>query len=162
MAALDFAPPSDNPGCGPTDEAATAPAAGTIVRSANGIVVIDLDGDGKEQTGWSIFFLHIANKGRIPLGAFVNTDDPIGYPSCEGGKATGTHIHMARKYNGEWILADGPVPFNLSGWIAHNGSVPYKGSLVRNGLSVIANVSVEVDSLITRSSSSIPTPTAAP
>jgi LasA protease len=159
MAALDFAPPSDNKGCGPTDEFATAVAAGIIVRSANGIVVLDLDGDGKEQTGWSIFYLHIANRGRIPLGTYVNKDDPLGYPSCEGGKATGVHIHIARKYNGEWILADGPVPFNLSSWIAHNGSEPYKGTLTRDGLTVIANTSVEVESLIKRPSEIIPTPT---
>ena len=34
---------------------------------------------------------------------------------------------------GEGILA-----FNLEGWIAHNGSRPYLGTLVRNALVVIA------------------------
>jgi hypothetical protein len=38
---------------------------------------------------------------------------------------------MARKYNGEWVLADGPLPFDLDGWISHGGVRPYKGSLVR-------------------------------
>ncbi len=37
----------------------------------------------------------------------------------QGGEVTGTHVHIARKYNGEWILADGPLAFNLEGWITH-------------------------------------------
>jgi LasA protease len=162
LAALDFAPPSDNPGCGSTDEFATAVSSGTVVRSANGIVVIDLDGDGKEQTGWSIFFLHIGHTGRVPLGTFINTDEPIGHPSCEGGNSTGTHIHMARKYNGEWLAADGPVPFVMSGFTAHNGTDPYLGTLTRGNQTIVAHTSVEVDSIITRPSSVQPTPVAQP
>ena len=42
-------------------------------------------------------------------------------PSCEGGNATGTHLHIARKYNGEWVQAYGPIPFDLSGWIPFGG-----------------------------------------
>ena len=51
---------------------------------------------------------------------------------------TGTHVHIARKYNGEWILADGPLAFNLEGWIAHNGSREYRGTLTRSGVVVTA------------------------
>jgi len=36
---------------------------------------------------------------------------------------------MTRKYNGEWMTADGPIPFVLSGWTVHNGISAYKGSL---------------------------------
>ena len=46
---------------------------------------------------------------------------------------------FARKYNGEWILADSPVPFNMEGWIPQNGSQEYEGSLVRNGFIVEAS-----------------------
>ncbi|MGB3701988.1 MAG: hypothetical protein WA997_12025, partial [Anaerolineales bacterium] len=52
--------------------------------------------------------------------------------------STGTHIHIARKYNGEWILADGPLAFNLDGWIAHNGSQKYQGTLTRFSNTVTA------------------------
>lgn len=62
----------------------------------------------------------------------------MGNPSSEGGEATGTHIHIARKYNGEWILADGPMSFNLGGWIVHEGTAAYLGTLTRNGLTVTA------------------------
>jgi len=62
----------------------------------------------------------------------------IGYPSCEGGEVTGTHVHIARKYNGEWILADGPLAFNFEGWIAHNGAQAYLGTLTRGALTIKA------------------------
>jgi hypothetical protein len=88
-------------------------APGLIVRSGNGIVVIDLDGDGYEQTGWAVLYLHIATKDRIALGSWVETGDMIGHPSCEGGVTTGTHVHIARRYNGEWIPADQTLPFVL-------------------------------------------------
>jgi hypothetical protein len=35
----------------------------------------------------------------------VKTGDRIGHPSCEGGAANATHVHIARRYNGEWIPA---------------------------------------------------------
>jgi hypothetical protein len=62
----------------------------------------------------------------------------IGYPSCEGGRSTGTHVHVARKYNGEWLPADSAIPFTLSGWVAHKGSAAYKGTLSKGGLIVTA------------------------
>jgi LasA protease len=137
-AALDFAPPSIGAGCLPSDQWVLAPAAGLVVRSANGVVVLDLDGDGREQSGWAILLLHIATDGRIPAGRNVEAGDPIGHPSCEGGRATGTHTHIARKFNGEWIPADGPIPFNLSGWIAHSLLREYKGTLTKGTDTVTA------------------------
>ncbi len=131
LAALDFAPPNVASGCLPTSEWATAVADGVVARSETGEVVLDLDGDGDERTGWNVFYLHVGTEGRAPLGAVLKTGDPIGYPSCEGGTSTGTHIHIARKYNGEWIPAEGTLAFNLEGWIAHNGFTPYQGTLTR-------------------------------
>jgi len=136
--ALDFAPPLTSGGCQPTEEWATAIASGTIVRSETGDVALDLDGDGDERTGWVIFYLHLGTDGRAPLGATLKTGDPIGHPSCEGGTSTGTHVHIARKYNGEWIPADSTLAFNLDGWIAHNGSQPYLGTLTRLSRTVTA------------------------
>jgi LasA protease len=131
LAAIDFAPPSVVGGCVPTNEWNTAAADGVVVRSEPGIVVLDLDGDGDERTGWNLFYLHLATEGRAVAGANLKAGDKIGHPSCEGGTSTGTHVHIARKYNGEWILADGPLAFNLEGWIAHNGFQPYQGTLTR-------------------------------
>jgi hypothetical protein len=112
-------------------------------------VVLDLDGDGDDRSGWSIFHLHVANEGRVPIGARLNVGDKIGHPSCEGGTSTGTHIHVARKYNGEWILAEGPLAFNLEGWIAQNGAQPYLGTLTRFSRTVTACVCSDSESFIT-------------
>ncbi len=138
-AALDFAPPSEKTGCFPSNLPATAVADGVIVRDGEGIVVLDLDGDGDERTGWTVFYLHIAEQGRVSVGTWVEMGDTLGYPSCEGGESTGTHIHIARKYNGEWMIADGVIPFVLSGWEPVRGDQPYKGYLVKDEWIVIAN-----------------------
>jgi LasA protease len=140
LSAIDFAPASETTGCHTvgSDQYATAMADGLILRSDIDGTVIDLDKDGDERTGWTLYYLHLATEARVPLGREVKAGEPIGYPSCEGGRVTGTHVHIARKYNGEWILADGPVAFNLEGWIAHNGSREYKGTLTRGGAIVTA------------------------
>jgi murein DD-endopeptidase MepM/ murein hydrolase activator NlpD len=150
QAALDFAPASLVSGCVKSDAWVVAAAAGLVVRSGNGVVVIDLDGDGYEQTGWVLLYLHLTSEGKAPVGKMVETGDILGHPSCEGGKATGTHIHMARKYNGEWIPADGPVPFNLNGWVAHAGTKPYLGTLTRDDDVVSASVYGSFESRIRR------------
>jgi LasA protease len=140
FAALDFAPPSVVGGCADTEEFATAVADGIIVRTGPGISVLDLDGDHDERTGWVIFYLHLAAKDMLPVGSQVTAGQPIGHPSCEGGHATGTHVHIARKYNGEWVLADGLLAFNLEGWVTRKGAQAYMGSLIRQGRTVTACV----------------------
>ncbi|MFN3742162.1 MAG: LysM peptidoglycan-binding domain-containing protein [Anaerolineales bacterium] len=134
-AALDFAPP-DTAGCQPSAEWVTAVADGWIVRSANGVVIQDLDGDGYEQTGWSILYLHIATQERVAAGTYLFAGERIGHPSCEGGVASATHLHLARRYNGEWIPADGPLPFNLEGWVSAGWGRAYDG-LLRRGDQVL-------------------------
>ena len=136
--ALDFAPPVK--GCNPSNNPVVAMADGVVARSETGVVIEDLDGDGNERTGWDILYLHIASEGRATVGQKLRRGDPLGFPSCEGGEATGTHVHIARKYNGEWVPADSAIPFNLEGWIAHNGDAAYQGSLTRGNETVIACV----------------------
>lgn len=131
-AALDFAPSSVEPGCATSEEWITAVADGLVVRTGTGVVMLDLDGDGYEQTGWVILYLHVAARDRIAQGTWVSRGDLIGHPSCEGGAATGTHVHIARKYNGEWVLAGGPLPMVLNGWQAQAGADPYKGNLIKD------------------------------
>jgi len=147
-AALDFAPPSTVSGCFPSTVHTTAVADGLVVRDDTGLLILDLDGDGDERTGWAVLYLHIANEGRVPMGTYVQAGDPLGFPSCEGGRSTGTHIHIARKYNGEWIEADGPVAFVLSGWQPIRGEAPYKGWLVKDGVMVLASDNPDGRSMI--------------
>jgi murein DD-endopeptidase MepM/ murein hydrolase activator NlpD len=138
-AALDFAPPLNETGCVPSSRPTTAVADGLVVRDGEGVLVLDLDGDGDERTGWVVFYLHIAARDRVPVGTTVMMGDFLGYPSCEGGHSTGTHIHIARKYNGEWIMAAGVIPFVLSGWEPLRGDAAYSGYLVKDDLTVLAN-----------------------
>lgn len=149
-AAIDFAPGNVRGGCIDSETWAVASSAGLIVRTGKGLVVLDLDGDGREQTGWVLIYLHLATAGKLPVGSWVDADDPLGQPSCEGGLSTGTHLHIARKYNGEWIPADGPLPFNLGGWIAHAGDAPYKGTMTRDGQTVTACTCSNAATFITR------------
>lgn len=140
FAGIDFAPPAETSGCFAADSESyvIAMGDGMVVRSETGAIALDLDGDGNERTGWVIFYLHLATEGRAPLGLQVKQGDPVGWPSCEGGRTTGTHVHLARKYNGEWIPADGPLAFNMDGWVVRNGSEPYLGTLEKGGLIVVA------------------------
>lgn len=145
-AAIDFAPPDDlttvTSGCYVSQFFATAVAPGVIARTDEGTVILDLDGDGDESTGWTILYLHMAAQDRITAGTRVNIGDRIGRPSCEGGVSNGTHMHIARRYNGEWIPAscESCAPdhlrpaFLLDGW-ALVGLVgqEYQGYMVKGG-----------------------------
>jgi hypothetical protein len=129
--ALDFVPDEGYLGCRVATSWATAAAPGLVIYSQDGEVMIDLDEDGHEETGWVLFYLHVASEGRVPSGTRVKRGDPIGHPSCEGGFTESSHLHLARRYNGEWIAADGPLPLILSGWQFHSSGISYEGSATR-------------------------------
>lgn len=133
--AIDLAPFAGT-GCQVAPQQALAAAAGVVARSARGVLALDLDGDGDERTGWVLVYLHLAD--RLPAGTRVEANDPLGHPSCEGGAATGAHVHLARKYNGEWLGLE-RAPFVLSGWQVLPGEKPYLGSLVRGDQVAVAS-----------------------
>jgi len=126
-AGIDFAPPDDFSAsgsfCTTSQYAVRAVAPGIVARSADGAFILDLDGDGDETTGWTILYLHMDQ--RLPTGTRVNTGDVVGRAACAGGFSTATHLHMARRYNGEWIPADCATcrpdsqrqAFTLGGWV---------------------------------------------
>lgn len=140
LSALDFAPPSVLGGCSVAEDPAVAVADGVIVRTGDALAILDLDGDGDERTGWVILYLHLANDSLPAVGTVLKQGQPMGMPSCEGGAATGTHVHIARKYNGEWMAAGGALAFNLEGWTAAQGGVAYQGTLTK--LSRVVNACV--------------------
>jgi LasA protease len=142
-AGLDFAPGGDGLGCIPSDLWVVAVADGLITRAENGRVIQDLDGDGNEGSGWTVLYMHIEARDRVQAGTYVTAGDRIGHPSCEGGYSTGTHTHLARRYNGEWIPADqvnssNGHPFILDGWVSSGNGIEYDGYLERDGESIEA------------------------
>jgi hypothetical protein len=134
--ALDFAPITGEPPCAVSVRWAVAAAPGLVVRSERSVVALDLDGDGDEGTGWVLIYQHMAEKERVRVNTFLDQDDPVGHPSCEGGQASGTHVHFARKFNGEWIGVEGPLPMIMSGWRAYAGEGRYEGTLQKGDQTV--------------------------
>jgi LysM repeat protein len=147
--ALDFAPP-DVMACAVSEQWVTAVADGFIVRSSDGAVVQDLDGDGYEQTGWNVLYMHVFQQDRIAEGSYAYAGDRIGHPSCEGGISNASHLHLARKYNGEWIPADGSLPFVLGGWESSGDGLEYDGFLRRGSTSLEAVEGANERNQITR------------
>lgn len=144
-AAIDFAPPDDpeevDGPCYISDHFVAAMAAGVIARSGGGVIMLDLDGDGNEFTGWTIMYLHMDTQDRVAEGTSVEPGDRIGRPSCEGGVSSGTHAHIARRYNGEWLpascmectgTASPPPPFVMDGWqVVDLPGQEYQGYLLK-------------------------------
>lgn len=140
-AAIDFAPPdvATSGWCYTSDFPVTAAADGSIARLGNGVVLLDLDGDGDEGSGWTLLYLHINPHDALAEGQAVDAGNILGYASCIGGFSTATHLHLARLYNGEWIPADCnrcPAetvvpPFVMSNWkVVGLGSQLYQGFMV--------------------------------
>lgn len=148
--ALDFAPIEQPKGCSTSTRWATASAAGVVARSERGVLVLDADGDGQEQTGWTLLYLHLADEGRLPVGSSVQVNDRLGHPSCEGGTATGRHVHLVRRYNGEWIGVSPVTPFVLSGWEVQAGELAYQGRLVKGEALVTAKPDGSAEARIQR------------
>jgi LasA protease len=130
--AIDFAPPAEQPGCVQSLEWEVAVRDGVVVLSEDGLVELDVGG------GWTVVYLHVATLDRVPLGAVLKQAEHIGHPSCEGGRATASHLHLSRRYNGVWIAADGFAPFVLSGWTVHSLGTAYRGTLTK-GDAIIAS-----------------------
>ncbi len=149
--AIDFAPPDNAEGgwCYTSKHPTTAVARGLIARLGDGVIVLDLDEDGDEGSGWTILYLHLSPHDALREGQVVEAGNILGYVSCAGGFSTATHLHIARRYNGEWLPADcnrcpagrAAPPFVMSDWkVVGLASQLYQGFLVntRDNRNVIA------------------------
>ncbi|MGH2620008.1 MAG: LysM peptidoglycan-binding domain-containing protein [Anaerolineales bacterium] len=136
-AAVDFAPKWDRDRR-TSDNEVIAVADSVVARIDPGVVVLDLDGDGHEATGWAVMYLHVIPSEGIGVGSVLAQGELVGYASEVGGVTHGLHLHIARKYNGEWISADGPLPMELGGWRVRAGAEPYQGVLFREGCELLA------------------------
>ncbi len=143
-ASVDFAPPKEAGPmryCYTSSFPVTAVARGKIARLSEGAVILDLDLDGNEGSGWTILYLHTTHADSLEMGQIVEAGEVLGYPSCEGGYSTATHLHIARRYNGEWIPADcincpsslRIPPFTMSDWqVVGLSNQPYQGFMVNS------------------------------
>ncbi len=77
--------------------------------------------------------MHMAEYERVANGTYLRAGERIGHPSCEGGLASASHLHIARRYNGEWIPSAGNIPFVLDSWKSISKGVLYDGSLEKSG-----------------------------
>ncbi len=150
LGALDFAPVTGEEPCAVSRAWVLASGSGKVIRAENGVVQLALVNQAGEETGWELLYIHVAEKDRVAVGTQVNTDDRIGHPSCEGGTATGTNLHLARLYRGEWIGAGEPFPYVLSGWIAVPGKAPYQSTLVKGNMVVTSDIDGKTNSQIVR------------
>ena len=133
FAAIDLAPPSSEP-CYQRDptkishEWVLSSTPGVVASSQKGEVVVDLDGDGNFKTGWSAFYFHMSDTERIKVGTTVYAGDKLGRVDCMWGRTDGTHLHFARRRNGQWVNTnDDRAPMDLSGWTFGSDGVAYQG-----------------------------------
>jgi LasA protease len=137
--AVDFLPPGRLSGCAVSTNWVTSITSGVVARSGEGQLLLDLDRDGNEQTGWVILYLHLAGLDRPETGTLLLTGDKVGHASCEGGFAEDAHIHIARKYNGVWLTANDPLaPFVLGGYTLRSTGSEYNGLIEGFGVARLA------------------------
>ena len=87
-AALDFAPIGDVLGCFQSEDWVTALTDGLILRTGDGQVMQDLDGDGYEQTGWVILYMHIETRDRVEPGTRVKAASASAIPPARAASPT--------------------------------------------------------------------------
>lgn len=133
-AAIDLTPGdvAGSGSCNASRDWVIAAAPGKVVRSERGRVIVSLDPSGSPVKGWAMLYMHVAADGRAAAGTQVKAGDRIGHPSCEGGDADASHVHIARMYNGQWIDPQ-TVPFVMSGWQITALDRQYDGTMERGG-----------------------------
>jgi LasA protease len=149
-AAIDFNPGGYENSCDPPQEWVVTIADGVVTRLEPGVLLLDLDGDGDESTGWVVLYVHLLTNYDIKVGDSLKQGEIIGFPSCLGGPAESAHIHVARKYNGEWMLAGGAVPMTLDGWVVGDLPGTYLGTLTKDGQTVSSCTCATADTRIKR------------
>jgi murein DD-endopeptidase MepM/ murein hydrolase activator NlpD len=127
FSAVDFAVPVSR-GCEISHEWIIAAAPGVVTTSGQGEVTVDLDGDGDPSNSWSLFYFHMSDTDRIPVGTKVQIGDHIGRVDCEYGITNGSHLHFARRYKGAFVAVNNSVaPMDLSGWTFQSAGEDYVG-----------------------------------
>ncbi len=72
-----------------------------------------------------------AARDACPLVPGCNKATPSAIPPVRVASPKALTCTLARKFNGEWIAADGPLPMVLSGWEFHSSDQVYEGTATR-------------------------------
>jgi murein DD-endopeptidase MepM/ murein hydrolase activator NlpD len=136
---MDFNTPWSNYPNAPYKNTVAAAAGDAVVRvpyTGRAPCWVEIDHGG----GWKTHYYHLVNLGASgPVGPMSRNQliGGIGQEVCNGGFATGPHVHFALFYNGAPYDLDG---LKLSGWTVHEGprdSNAYNtGYLERDGVTV--------------------------
>lgn len=86
---------------------------------ANGYyVVIDHDGDGNLNTGYSTRYLHLQSNLQVSVGNTVIQGQLLGYMGNTGNPTTGTHLHFGVRYQDSGNSSVSQLSYAVvDGWI---------------------------------------------
>lgn len=131
---IDFAP-AGHSGCSiPTSRWVAAAAGGSVEYHSSYYVRIN------HGNGWATDYFHLANL-QVSNGR-IGQDQRLANPSCNGGQATGAHVHFAVVYGGLRQAIDGTT---MEGWTVHKGSSAYGGYLQEGDTKIYTPNSLESD-----------------
>ena len=119
--AIDFQPENAKPG------RVRAARGGVVSRPCPNLVLIN-HGDG-----WTTSYYHLS-KIQVRDGQRVDRGQFLGWTSTRagcGGFATGAHLHFSLLWRGDFVNIRGHA---VGGWKVTEGSRPYRGCLVKDGM----------------------------
>ena len=102
-------------------------------------MVVDLDGDGLEETGWNLIYLHIATTDRVPVGTWLEQGSGSDTPAVRADRPRGRICIWPANTTANGCRRKAPWP-DLQGWEARAGRFDYKGWLVRGDQVITANL----------------------
>jgi LasA protease len=118
---VDFQPENAKPG------RVRAARGGVVSRPCRNLVLIN-HGDG-----WTTSYYHVTNI-QVKNGQRVDRGQLLGWTSTRagcGGFATGPHLHFSLLWKGDYVNIRGHA---VGGWKVTEGSEPYRGCLVKDGM----------------------------
>jgi LasA protease len=83
--------------------------------------------------GWTTSYYHLRNLGAPGSLGSLQPNAGLGTIAeeiCNGGFASGAHVHFSLLYNGAYVDLEG---IKLSGWTVHVGPTPYTSGFIERG-----------------------------
>jgi len=138
---LDFSTPWSNYPDAPYKNTVAAAPGDAVIHEPNPAITdipcwVEIDHGG----GWSTHYYHLVNLGSSGAVGPMSSNQlvgGIGTETCNGGWASGPHVHFSLFYNGAPYDLEG---LKLSGWTIHAGpsgeNTYFSGSFERDGVTL--------------------------